>query len=68
MPTDDCALTARYWDTVTRRVDLGPERGVMTAVIKDAIMRYKKYCRKRTRASKKRRSISIAKCITGKAI
>ncbi len=44
--TDDCALTARYWDTVTRRVDLGPERGVMTAVIKDAIMRYKKYCRK----------------------
>ena len=41
--TEDFALTDRYWDTVKNKEVDDPERQLMLAILKDAIMDYKKY-------------------------
>lgn len=39
---DDMAVTSRYWETVIRKNYSQPEKELMLAVLKDAIMNYKK--------------------------
>src|SRR5262245_5410325 len=39
---DDMAVTATYWETVTKKSYSQPEQELMLAVLKDAIMIYKK--------------------------
>jgi hypothetical protein len=40
--TDDKALTANYWETVMTKSYSQPEKALMVAVLKDALMTYKK--------------------------
>lgn len=40
--SDDMAVTSKYWDTVTRKSYSQPEKELMLAVLKDALMTYKK--------------------------
>jgi hypothetical protein len=39
---DDMAVTSRYWETVMRKNYSQPEQELMLAVLKDALMTYKK--------------------------
>ena len=39
---DDMAVTSKYWETVIRKSYSQPEKELMLAVLKDAIMNYKK--------------------------
>jgi hypothetical protein len=39
---DDMAVTSKYWETVIRKNYSQPEKEFMLAVLKDAIMTYKK--------------------------
>ena len=39
---DDMAVTSKYWETVMRKSYSQPEKELMLAVLKDAIMNYKK--------------------------
>jgi hypothetical protein len=39
---DDIAVTSNYWETVIRRNYSQPEKELMLAVLKDALMTYKK--------------------------
>ena len=39
---DDVAVTSTYWETVIRKSYSQPEKELMLAVLKDAIMNYKK--------------------------
>ena len=39
---DDIAVTSQYWETVTRKRYSQPEKDLMLAVFKDALMNYKK--------------------------
>ncbi len=39
---DDMAVTFKYWETVIRKNYSQPEKELMLAVLKDAIMNYKK--------------------------
>ena len=39
---DDMAVTSKYWETVIRKKYSQPEKELMLAVLKDAIMNYKK--------------------------
>jgi hypothetical protein len=39
---DDMAVTSNYWETVIRRNYSQPEKELMLAVLKDALMTYKK--------------------------
>jgi hypothetical protein len=39
---DDRAVTSKYWETVIRKSYSQPEKELMLAVLKDAIMNYKK--------------------------
>ena len=39
---DDMAVTSKYWETVVRKSYSQPEKELMLAVLKDAIMTYKK--------------------------
>jgi hypothetical protein len=39
---DDMAVTSKYWETVIRKNYSQPEKELMLAVLKDAIMTYKK--------------------------
>jgi hypothetical protein len=39
---DDMAITFEYWETVIRKNYSQPEKDLMLAVLKDAIMNYKK--------------------------
>jgi hypothetical protein len=41
--TEDFALTDRYWDTVKNKEVDDPEQQLMLAILKDAIVDYKKY-------------------------
>jgi hypothetical protein len=41
--SEDFALTDRYWENVKNREFDDPERQLMLAILKDAIMDYKKY-------------------------
>ena len=38
----DLAITSKYWETVIRKNYLQPEKELMLAVLKDAVMTYKK--------------------------
>jgi hypothetical protein len=49
LPTDDCAVTARYWETMIRREHLAPEAELMRAVLKSAIRDYRRYLHKKDR-------------------
>jgi hypothetical protein len=40
--TDDIAVTSTYWETVMRKTYCQPEKELMLAVLKDAVMIYKK--------------------------
>jgi hypothetical protein len=40
---DDMAVTSKYWETVIRKNYSQPEKELMLAVLKDAIMIYKKH-------------------------
>jgi len=40
---DDMAVTFKYWETVIRKSYSQPEKELMLAVLKDAIMIYKKH-------------------------
>jgi hypothetical protein len=40
---DDRAVTAKYWETVIRKNYSQPEKELMLAVLKDALMIYKKH-------------------------
>lgn len=40
--SDDMAVTSRYWETVMRQSYSQPEKELMLAVLKDALMTYKK--------------------------
>ena len=39
---DDMVVTSKYWETVIRKSYSQPEKELMLAVLKDAIMNYKK--------------------------
>jgi hypothetical protein len=49
LPSEDFALTDRYWETVKRKEFVDPEKQLMLAVLKDAVMDYKKYRHKQDR-------------------
>ena len=38
----DIAITSKYWQTVIRKTSFQPEKDFMLAVLKDAVMAYKK--------------------------
>ena len=40
--SDDMAVTSKYWETVIRRSYSQPEKELMLAVLKDALLTYKK--------------------------
>jgi hypothetical protein len=42
VPAEDLTITSKYWDTVMRRNQFQPEKELMLAVLKDAVMTYKK--------------------------
>lgn len=44
---DDMAITSKYWETVIRNSYSQPEKALMLAVLKDAVMTYKKRVRSR---------------------
>ena len=46
--SEDFGLTDRYWETVKNKEPDGPERQLMLAILKDAILDYKKYHGKQT--------------------
>ena len=52
---DDMAVTFKYWETVIRKNYSQPEKELMLAVLKDAIMTYKKHVHPGTRYSRRLR-------------